>query len=138
MMFSATARIQAQPARVWAILMDTARWPELDSSIDRVEGTLSLGAKVTVHAKIGRAFPLTVVTFEPERKMVLSGGMPLGLFKGQRTYTLDADAGGVVTFTMREVFSGLLAPLITKSIPNLQPSFDQFTANVRARAEAPG
>ena len=36
---------------------------------------------------------------------------------------------------MREEFSGLLAPLITRSIPDLQPSFDRFTADLKSRAE---
>jgi hypothetical protein len=37
---------------------------------------------------------------------------------------------------MREEFSGLMAPLITRSIPDLQPAFDQFAADLKARAEA--
>ena len=63
--------------------------------------------------------------------------MPLGLFKGQRTYSVTSEGDGTVTFAMREVFSGLLAPLITKSIPDLQPSFDEFAANLKTRSEQP-
>ena len=40
-----------------------------------------------------------------------SGGMPFGLFKGERTFTLTPRSGAV-EFAMREVFSGLLSPLI--------------------------
>ena len=36
---------------------------------------------------------------------------------------------------MREVFTGLMAPLITKSIPDMQPVFDQFAADLKRRAE---
>jgi hypothetical protein len=43
----------------------------------------------------------------------------------------------MVTFAMREAFSGLLAPLITKAIPDLQPSFDEFAANLKKRSEQP-
>ena len=117
--------------------MDTARWPELDSSIARVEGTPALGASIKIHAKAGRAFPLKVVEFTPDQGMVFSGGMPLGLFTGRRTYAVTAEAGGTVAFTMREEYTGLLAPLITKSIPDLQPSFDEFAANLKKRAEQP-
>ena len=49
--------------------------------------------------------------------------MPLSLFKGERTFTLEPSAGGVA-FTMREVYSGVLSPMIVKSIPDLQPAFD--------------
>jgi hypothetical protein len=115
--------------------MDVRRWPELDSSIERVDGTPQAGAAVTVHAKAGRAFPLKVVDFTPNQRMVLSGGMPLGLFTGRRAYTLVADGDGVVTFAMREEYTGLLAPLITRSIPDLQPSFEEFAASLKKRSE---
>jgi hypothetical protein len=84
---------------------------------------------------VGRAFPLKVVDFTPNQRMVLSGGMPLGLFKGERTYTLTADGDGSVAFAMREEYTGVLAPLITRSIPDLQPSFDEFAANLKKRSE---
>ncbi len=51
-----------------------------------------------------------------------------------RTYMLTPKGGGV-EFAMREVFSGLMAPLITRSIPDLQPSFDEFAAALKRRAE---
>jgi hypothetical protein len=89
-------------------------------------GRIADGERVTVYAKAtpGRAFPLTVKEFEPKRKMVWSGGMPLGLFTGKRTYTLTPAEDGSVAFAMREEFSGLLAPLITRSIPDLQSAFE--------------
>ncbi len=66
--------------------------------------------------------------------MTWSGGMPLGLFKGVRTFTLAREAGAT-RFTMREVYSGPLAPLIGRSIPDLGPSFTQVANGLKARAE---
>ena len=43
--------------------------------------------------------------------MVFSGGMPLGLFRGVRTYTLDAD-GTATRFHMREEYAGPLLNMI--------------------------
>ena len=60
--------------------------------------------------------------------------MPLGLFTGQRTYTLEG-AGVGTTFTMREQYSGVMAGLIFKSIPDLGPSFQQFADGLKQRAE---
>jgi hypothetical protein len=57
------------------------------------------------------------------------------LFKGVRTYTLAPDGAAATKFVMREEYSGLMAPLITRSIPDMQPSFDQFAAGLKARAE---
>jgi hypothetical protein len=67
--------------------------------------------------------------------MVWSGGMPLGLFKGVRTFTLAPQAAGTIKFTMREEYVGPLAPLITRSIPDLNPSFMRFANGLKRRAE---
>lgn len=134
--FSTSIMIQSSPETIWAILTDGADWPNWNSTIDKVEGQIAPGEKITVYSKVnpGRAFPLKVSEFVPGQRMIWSGGMPLGLFKGQRTYTLTPNAGGV-EFAMREEFSGLMAPLITKSIPDLQPSFEAFAADLKRRAE---
>jgi hypothetical protein len=36
---------------------------------------------------------------------------------------------------MEEVFTGPLAPLITKSIPDLTPSFETFAQTLKMKAE---
>jgi hypothetical protein len=61
--------------------------------------------------------------------------MPLGLFKGVRTFTLTPQGSGATKFTMREEYTGPLLGMIWKSMPNLQPSFDQFAAGLKSRAE---
>jgi hypothetical protein len=135
--FQASARIAASPETIWKILTDAGAYSHWNPTVERVEGIISKDEKITVHAKIspGRAFPLKVSVFEPGVRMVWSGGMPLGLFVGERTFSLQPQPGGEVEFRMREEFRGLMAPLITKSIPDLQPSFDEFAAALRRRAE---
>ena len=98
----------------------------------------ALGEKITVHVKVnpGRAFPAKVTEFQPGSAMTWSGGMPLGLFKGVRTFRLSPKGSGTVEFAMKEEFSGLLSPLIERSIPDLQPAFEEFAAGLKKRAEA--
>ena len=136
--FATSIAIHAPAELIWELLTDAPGYAAWNSTVDRVDGRIATGETVTVHAKIspGRAFPVKVTELVPARRMVWTGGMPLGLFKGERTFTLTPRPGGVVEVSMREVFSGLLAPLITKSIPDLQPAFDQFAADLKARAEA--
>ena len=62
--------------------------------------------------------------------------MPLGLFKGQRTFALTPGENDEVEFSMREEYTGLLAPLIGRSIPDLQPAFDEFGSDLKCAAEA--
>ena len=49
--------------------------------------------------------------------------------------TLTPTGDGAVEFTMSEVYTGPLASLITRSIPDLQPAFAQFAADLKRRAE---
>lgn len=136
--FHVSTTIRATPEKVWKILTDGPQYPSWNTTVTKLEGTIAQGEKVTVHTKInpGRAFPVKVVEFVPAAKMVWSGGLPLGLFKGERTFTLTPKKDGEVEFDMREQFTGLMAPVIGKSIPDLQPAFDEFAAALKKRAEA--
>jgi uncharacterized protein YndB with AHSA1/START domain len=134
--FEASATINAPPERVWAVLADSAGWPTWDSGIDDVEGVLAPGQKVTIRSTVapGRAFPVKVTRFERDDCLELTGGLPLGLFRGVRSYLLRR-SGSATQFTMREAYHGPLAGLITRSIPDLQPSFEQFVQGLKQRVE---
>ena len=136
--FATKISIRATPERVWALLTDAAGYTRWNNTVNQVDGRIAPGERVTVHPKInpGRAFPVKVVEFEPSRRMVWTGGMPLGLFKGERTFTLQPSSNGSVEFSMREEYSGLMAPLIGRSIPDLQPAFDEFASDLKRAAEA--
>jgi hypothetical protein len=86
-------------------------------------------------ANPGRAFPVKVSEFTPGKRMIWSGGTPLGLFKGVRTFTLAPGTDGTTRFTMREEYTGLLLPLIWRSMPDLGPSFQQFASGLKQRAD---
>jgi hypothetical protein len=136
--FQASTSIRASTDAIWKILTDASKYTTWNTTVDKVEGRIAPGEQITVHAKLspGRAFPVKVTEFEPGRRMVWTGGMPLGLFKGERTFILTGRGDGAVEFRMSEVFSGLLSPLIERSIPNLQPAFDEFASALKQRAEA--
>ena len=134
--FEASTSIEAAPEEVWAVLADSAGWSTWDSGVDGVDGVLSPGQQVTIRSAVapGRAFPVRVTRFEPGATLELTGGLPLGLFRGVRTYVLRRN-GSATDFAMREVYSGPLAGLVGRSIPDLQPSFDQFAGGLKQRVE---
>jgi len=136
--FSTTIQINASVEVVWKILTDVSAWVHWNTTIDKIEGSIALDSKVTVHAKAspGRAFPLEVTEFVPNKTMVWTGGMPLGLFTGKRTYILNDKGDSSAEFSMSESFTGLMSPLITRSIPDLQPSFDEFAKCLKEYAES--
>jgi hypothetical protein len=136
--YDATADIEATPDTIWTILTDAPNLSNWDSGVERVEGKIAPGETIKVFVKVnpGRAFPVKVTEFVPGQKMVWSGGMPLGLFKGVRTYTLSPQGSGRTKFTMREEYTGPLLPMIWRSIPDLGPSFQQFASGLKSRAES--
>ena len=138
--YEASAAIRASSDAIWDVLTDAHGYTRWDSGVERVDGRIGPGERITVVSKAnpGRAFPVKVTEFERSRRMVWSGGMPLGLFKGVRTFTLTPQADGVTTFTVREEYTGPLLPLIWPSIPDLGPSFQQFATGLKSRAEGAG
>jgi hypothetical protein len=129
--------IGAPSAAVWSVLLDGAAYPTWDSGVDQVEGRISTGERIKVHAAVspGRAFPVKVLIDEDGGTMTWTGGMPLGLFRGVRTFTVMPTAEGHTEFTMREVYTGPLLGLIWRSMPDLGPSFEQFAAGLKVQAE---
>ena len=134
--FEASALIQAPAERVWAILKDGDAYPAWDSGVTRVDGRIVDGAQITVHSEVspGRAFPVRVSIDSPDR-MTWVGGMPLGLFRGVRTFTV-APEGDATRVTMREEYRGPLVALMSRSIPDLGPSFSRFVNGLKVHAEA--
>ena len=137
--FQTSTLIQAPAETIWRILTDAPNYPKWNTTVTKVEGRIAPGEKVTVHVKInpGRAFPVKVSEFITNQKMVWEGGMPLVLFMGARSYTLTLPSVGV-EFSMQEVYSGLMSPLIEKSIPDMQPAFEEFAACLKKAAEGFG
>jgi hypothetical protein len=135
--FTTCIDIQAPVKEIWRILTDLPRWPQWNRTIERTLGNVECGAKITVFVKQspGRAFPLRVTELDAPRRMVWSGGMPLGLFTGRRVFELAASPASAAIFSMREDYTGPLADLICKSIPDLQPAFDEFAQCLKREAE---
>ena len=135
--FEATTTIQASPETIWQILTDAEGYPKWDPNMTKLEGTVALGHKIKAYTTLdpGRAFPAKVTVFEPGRKMVWASGLPLGLFKGERTFTITPKGDGSVTFKSQEVFSGLLMPIFGRAIPDLTQTFRDFVAGLKQEAE---
>lgn len=134
--YTASTTINAPAETVWKILTDAGGYPQWDASMDHIEGKLALGETVKFFTRLSaQAFPVKVTAFEPNGKMVLTGGMPLGLFKSERTHALTANKDGTTTFKTEEIFSGLLLPVFGKNIPDLTENFKNFAAALKRQAE---
>ncbi len=136
--YAVTRTINAPAEKLWALLTDATGYTSWNPTIVSLEGNIAVGERISLVSTVNpkRAFKLNVVEVSPQ-KMVWSDGMPLGLFKGERTFTVTPTDGGS-EFSMREVYTGLLAPLITKTIPDMTDSFTEFADGLKKAAETAG
>ena len=134
--YQTTIDIAASPETVWHALTQTMPVDPTPFGIIRLDGAISPGAKIKLWSDVApdRAFALTVATLDAPNKMVWRGGMPFGLFTGTRTFKLTQNGAGT-TFHMAEVFTGLMSGMITKSMPDLTPSFTKFAQTLKTTAE---
>ena len=130
--------INASPERIWELLTDAPGYSDWNPAVVSLDGTIAAGEKIKLVSIVSpRTFTLKVAELTPPRRMVWADGMPLGLFKGERTYTLTPKDSGETEFSMVEEFTGPLAPLITKTIPDMTESFDKFADGLKVAAEKP-
>jgi hypothetical protein len=128
--------IKAPASRIWALLTDAPGFPRWNTTVTSLEGPIALGNKVTIRVPAApkRAFRPTVTLFVPNAEMVWSDGMA-PMFKGVRTYTLAPKQDGTTEFTMREVFAGVMLPLIKGSLPDFGPIFETYASDLKREAE---
>jgi hypothetical protein len=135
--FEAAIRIGASPQAVWDLLTDVGGWRDWDSGVDRVDGRVALGERLTIHATMirTRPFAVTVTELRPREGMRWQAALPFGLATIERTYHLDAQDDGDTVLTVREDHTGPLAAWLGRRTPDLNPSFRQFCAGLTAQAE---
>jgi len=135
--YSVRKTINASPDKVWALLTDAASYPDWNRAVVSLRGRIGVGEKIRLVSVVDpkRTFKLKVAELDRPHRMVWSSGMPLGLFKGVRTYELTPAGDGGTEFSMAEEFSGPLAPMITKAIPDLTESFQQWADGLKQAAE---
>lgn len=129
-------QIDAPPKKVWSLLTNAPDFPKWNSTVESIGGEIALGQKlaIKVPAAPGRTFGPKVSALEPEKRMVWSDGMA-PMFKGVRTFTLEPRGGGTV-FTMVEVFTGIMLPMIAGSLPDFAPIFETYAADLKKAAES--
>jgi hypothetical protein len=129
-------RIAAAPQVVWDLLTDAPGYPSWNPAVMSLGGRIAEGERIDMVSVVAptRTFRLQVTGVEPGRRMRWVGGLPLGLFRGVRTFTLAPRDGGT-DFTMEEVMSGPLSPLMNRVVPDMTDSFVLFGDGLRDAAE---
>jgi uncharacterized protein YndB with AHSA1/START domain len=135
--YHVSRHIDAPVERVWALLTDASTDRAWNRAVVSIEGPITEGATISLVSIVNpkRTFKLKVTEMTPPNRMVWGDSMPTGLFEGERTYRLEEVAGGT-EFSMTELLSGPLSGLITRTIPDMTDSFNQFADGLKTAAEA--
>ena len=135
MEYSAGINIKASPDKVWVLMTNASDFPRWNSTVKSIEGNIASGQTIKLVAAISpeRVFNLNIVEFVPQKRMVWSDGN--AMFKGVRTYALTSKADGSTDFTMSEVYTGLMLPMIAGSLPDFRPTFEQYLSDLKREAE---
>ena len=137
--FSMTCRvaldIQAPAARIWSLLTDADGFPRWNSTVTKVDGQIREGERLRVHVPgTDRTFTPRVSGVVAETRMTWTGGF-FPVFKGERTFELKPCKDGSTQFAMEERFSGLMLPLVKRSMPAFGPVFERYASDLKHEAE---
>lgn len=127
---SVSQTIQADAAKIWALLTNAQDFPRWNSTVVSIEGNIQLKEKIKLKSTLdeSRTFKLKVKEFEPSQKLVWGDGL------GERVYTLESK-GNQTVFTMTERIGSFMFPLFAGKIPSFDASFEQFAADLKKEAE---
>lgn len=136
--FEAEALIYAPSSTVWDIITDDSNFTIWDSGITRIEGKVRNGATIRIRTLTNgrRTFHLRVQQI-PGEVMTWTGGLPLGLFTGVRTFSLSPE-NGKTYLKVREEFRGPLLGMIRRTVPDMGQDCTGYVNAVKDRAELIG
>src|SRR5215218_8053512 len=133
--------IEATAERIWQVLTDFAAYPEWNPFIRRVNGQPEVEEQLVVRMRPsgtrGMTFRPTVTKVESNRQLRWLGHLLVpGLFDGEHIFEIEKLDEDRVLFIQREVFKGLLVPLLARSLDrNTQRGFEEMNRALRERAE---
>jgi hypothetical protein len=129
-------RINAKPEKIWGLLTNAQDFPRWNSMVQNIEGRIALGETIEVKVPYApnRVFNLKVSAWTPNQMMVWRDGAA-PMFQGVRTYTLTPQSDGSTEFSMVEVLSGLMLPMIGGSLPDFASPFERYAADLKKEAE---
>ena len=133
--------INSDPEIVWNILMDFDRYPEWNPFIKFISGQPIKGSKI--EAKLeppdSRGMKINPVILEVDNKKKfrwLGHLFVPGLFDGEHIFELIDNKNGSTTFIQREIFKGILIPLLKKLLDdNTRRGFELMNQQLKIESE---
>jgi uncharacterized protein YndB with AHSA1/START domain len=101
--YSVALSIGFPPQRVWDLLVDAPGYKTWNASVVSIDGPIDAGRTIKLVSAVnpGRTFALKVTAMDRRHRMVWTGGMPLGLFTGTRSFLIEPDGRGMPLLDVR-------------------------------------
>ena len=137
--FSLTCRVEnsidARPERIWNLLTDAKDFARWNSTVAGIDGRITEGERIRIHVPGSSRTPtLRISGVVPPTRMTWTGGI-VPIMRAVRVFELTSRNGDSTLFTMEERLSGLLLPLVRRSLPDFGPIFGIFASDLKREAE---
>jgi hypothetical protein len=132
--------IGAPGPAVWAILTDTAKWPQWNPFM-QLAGKLAVGERLAVEikppGKSAMTFKPIVTKLDPGRELRWLGHLGVrGIFDGEHGFRVVPEDVGRCRFEQFETFGGLLSgPILWMAGEATRQGFEMMNRAIKARAE---
>lgn len=133
--------IDASANAVWTVLMDFDRYSEWNPFIRSIQGETKQGEQLEVFIQPpgsnGMKFRPVIVALQPERELRWIGRLFLpGIFDGEHQFQIEPIGENRTRLIHREVFSGLLVPLMRWSLETqTRQGFEEMNRALKTRVE---
>jgi hypothetical protein len=138
---STSIEINASPSAVWQILTDFSRFPQWNPFIRSIRGEVTQGMQLHVQIQppdgAGMTFHPKVLIAKPGNELRWLGRLLLpGLFDGEHRFQIEPLGEHRVRFVQSEIFSGLLVPLLWRSLDiKTRQGFEEMNQALKSQAE---
>jgi hypothetical protein len=137
-----TIEIDAPANAVWAVLMDFSRYSEWNPFIRSIRGKAQQGEPLEILIQppggTGMTFRPIILALQPEAELRWLGRLMLpGIFDGEHQFQLEPIGEGRTRLIHREVFSGLLVPLLWRNLhTQTRQGFEAMNHALKQQAES--
>lgn len=133
--------INAEPQKIWNILMDFQNYPIWNPFIIEIKGSANKGEMILTRIVPTGAsemkFKPTILNIENDKELRWLGHFIIsGLFDGEHVFQLIDNKNGTTTFIQSENFKGILVPLFKKLLDvNTLNGFELMNQQLKKEAE---
>ena len=127
--------------KIWDVLTNFEEYELWNPFMTKVVGNASLGSKIVVNIRTisgkNRSYYPIITKCETNKELRWKGKSVLpGVFDGERVFVLEKSGDDKVSFSHKEIFSGLGVKLVGNKLDeNLREGFVRMNEALKVRAE---